>query len=366
LELLRGIAAQAGTAIAHARLFAETQAAQLRYAGLFEDSVDPILISDLTGTVTDANRRAETFLGYSRKELLGKSVLELHSPEGDVVTTDLSGLQPGQTLAYDGQADHRAGRTLSVEVHAKRIDIGKEPFVQWILRDMSERLELDQLRTDLTSMIFHDLRSPLGNILSSLEVMQTSITREDEALQAVLSIALRSGRRASRLVESLLDLDRLEADQAVLEISTAAIGALITEAVEEVHPTAEAKGHVLKFNLTRGLPKVEIDVDMMRRVLINLLENAIKYTRSGGRITISAGIDGDEVIVSVRDSGPGIPVKDQLHIFDKFTRVRQESRLKGRGIGLAFCRLAVEAHGGRIWVESEEGKGSTFQFTLPK
>jgi NtrC-family two-component system sensor histidine kinase KinB len=365
IELLLGIAAQAGTAIAHAQLFSEIQTAQLRYAGLFEDSIDPILITDLAGTITDANRRAETFLGYPRQDLLGKSVLKLHLPDYEQLPEDLSLLKSGQTLSYDSQAKHSQGQNLAFEVHAKRIDIGQLPFVQWILRDVSERLELDELRSDLTSMIFHDLRSPLGNIISSLEVIQGSISESDEAVQSVLSIAQRSGRRASRLVESLLDLDRLEAGQAVLDKSPAAIRSLIAEAVEEVHPAVEAKGHVLQFRLAKRLPKIEMDVDMIRRVLINLMENAIKYTSSGGQITVETRKSGDDLVVSVKDSGIGIPPTDQPRIFDKFIGIRQDSRRKGRGIGLAFCRLAVEAHGGRIWVESEEGKGSNFLFTLP-
>ncbi|MEE8568330.1 MAG: GAF domain-containing protein [Anaerolineales bacterium] len=365
IELLMGIAAQAGSAITHAQLFTEIQAAQLRYAGLFEDSVDPILITDLNGTITDANRRAETFLGYPRKELLGRSVLSLHRPDSGQLPDDLSQLKPGQTVAYESQADHSKGHPLAIEVHAKRIDIGQQPFMQWILRDISERLELEELRTDLISMVFHDLRSPLGNILSSLEVMQASISDDDEAGQSVLSIAQRSGRRASRLVESLLDLDRLEAGQAVLEKTRAAIDVLITEAVEEVHPTAEAKGHVIKFDLASNMPDVEMDVDMIRRVLINLVENAVKHTRGGGHITVAVREKDDHIIVGVKDSGKGIPPRDQQRIFEKFSRIGQESRLKGRGIGLAFCRLAIEAHGGRIWVESGEKKGSTFLFSLP-
>jgi signal transduction histidine kinase len=209
------------------------------------------------------------------------------------------------------------------------------------------------------------LRSPIGNIISSLEVLQATIMDDDETIQSVLSIAMRSSRRASRLVESLLDLDRLETNRAVLNMSQASIGALVAEAVEEIHPTAEAKGQLLRMELAPKLPTLEIDVDMIRRVLINLLENAIKYTRSGDQITVKADARDGELIISVADSGPGIPAEDLDKIFDKFTRVTKDDRPKGLGLGLAFCRLAVEAHGGKIWVESEEGKGSTFSFTLP-
>jgi signal transduction histidine kinase len=214
-------------------------------------------------------------------------------------------------------------------------------------------------------MIFHDLRSPLGNIISSLAVMQSSISDKDEATLAVLSIASRSSRRASRLVESLLDLDRLESDKAVLTKEQASVGALIAEAVEEVHPTAEAKGQLLKMGIPAGLPLMEIDVDMIRRVLINLLDNAVKYSPGGGEIAISAKVKDGEMFVRVRDSGEGISAEDGEIIFDKFTRLDKQSKRKGLGLGLAFCRLAVEAHQGHIWVDSEKGKGSTFTFTLP-
>ena len=366
IELLTGIARLAGTAIAHAKLFADTQSARLRYAGLFEDSIDPILLSDLEGVITEANQRAEAFLGYPRAELLGRSVFSLHVPDNpDRLPDDLSTLAAGQTLAYNARATHRQGQPLPIEIYIKRIDIGPLPFLQWIVRDTSERQALDELRTDLTSMIFHDLRSPLGNIISSLEVLQTTLPKDDEAARSVLSIATRSSRRLLRLVESLLDLGRLEAGQAVLNKAESSIGALIVEAVEEVLPVAEAKGHVIQFELAPDLPTVTADVDMIRRVLINLLENAIKYTRAEGRITVSARRDGSQVLVGVRDTGPGIAAHDQQRIFDRFTRVQRSGRTKGLGLGLAFCRLAVGAHDGRIWVESELGKGAIFYFTLP-
>jgi signal transduction histidine kinase len=113
------------------------------------------------------------------------------------------------------------------------------------------------------------------------------------------------------------------------------------------------------------LPEVEADMDMIHRVLINLLENAIKYTPADGRITISARKEEEHVLIEVSDSGPGIATSDQQRIFEKYARIRRGSRSKGIGLGLAFCRLAVEAHGGKIWVESEPGQGSSFLFTLP-
>jgi NtrC-family two-component system sensor histidine kinase KinB len=365
VDLLISIAGLAGTAIAHAQLFADTQEARKRYASLFEDNIDPIVITDIDGRITDANMRADVFLGYSCEELLRQDILQFLDGKDGHLPGDLHQLEPGKTVSYDSRITSKAGKKIPVEVHVQRITIGQDDFLQWFLRDISERLELAELRTDLTSMIFHDLRSPLGNIISSLEVMNASMPYEDEALQSVLSIAFRSSRRASRLVESLLDLDRLETNRAVLARENASIGALIAEAVEETHPTAEAKGQLLRMDLQPGLPPVDIDVDMIRRVLINLLDNAIKYTHSGGEIAIASRLAEGEIVVSVKDSGEGISAEDQERIFEKFTRLGQATRRKGLGLGLAFCRLAIEAHGGRIWVESEASKGSTFSFSLP-
>ncbi len=367
MELLNGIAGLAGTAIAHAQLFAETQAARLRYAGLFEDSIDPILISDLDGRITDANHRAESFLGSSSAELLGESVLDLHRPDEQRLPKHLGQLELGQTISYESEVTKADEHRAAVEVYVKRIDIERKPYLQWILRDISERLALDELRSDLTSMIFHDLRSPLGNVLSSLEVLKSSVPKDDEALQSVLAIALRSGRRLSRLIEQLLDLEQLEAGETVLHKSKGSLEALIVEAIEEVLPVAEGKGHVMSYDLgSRDYPAIDMDSDMVRRVLINLIENAVKYARSEGMIDVSLEQEDQSLKVGICDNGPGIAKEDQQRIFEKFARVqRGKGRPKGLGLGLAFCRLAIVAHGGRIWVESELGKGSCFYFTLP-
>ena len=140
---------------------------------------------------------------------------------------------------------------------------------------------------------------------------------------------------------------------------------MIAEAIREVSPIADAKQQTLEALETKALPRVMVDEDMILRVLINLLENASKYTQTQGEISIQATQSDGMIMVRVQDNGPGIAPAEQQRIFEKFSRIQRKDRPKGLGLGLAFCRLAVEAHGGRIWVESEPGSGSTFSFTLP-
>jgi signal transduction histidine kinase len=221
------------------------------------------------------------------------------------------------------------------------------------------------MRNDLISMIFHDLRSPLGNILSSLDVVQASIPPESETEQTLLTIATRSALRMSRMVDSLLDLRRLEAGQMTLTRDQTDIATLTSEAIEQVLPIAEGKGIVLQKDISPRLPMVDVDIDMIRRVIINLIENAVKYTPGQGSVTVGARTGAQEMTITVNDTGPGIPPGEHQRIFSKFARLQREAAPKGLGLGLAFCKLAVEAHGGRIWVDSAPGKGATFSFTLP-
>ena len=366
LNLLTGLGSMAGTAIVHAQWVADLQAAESRYAGLFEDSIDPILITDIEGVITDANHTATVFFGYDRGELIGQRVTKVHRMGTAFLGSDrFQHLRGGRELAYQTKITTKAGAEVPVEVHAKLIQRRGQEFLQWIQRDLTEHLALEEMRDDLISMIVHDLRSPLGNVISSLDVVQGSLPPENEVEHSLLSIASRSAARLSRLVDSLLDMRRLEEGKMSLNKSQTNISTLVAEVVEQVEASAKEKGILLRNEVPARLPYVDMDTDMIRRVIINLLENSVKYTPGSGTITISAKASPAEITLGVTDTGPGIPRSEHTRIFSKFARLNREAAPKGLGLGLAFCKLAVEAHGGRIWVDSQIGRGSTFNFTLP-
>jgi PAS domain S-box-containing protein len=365
LVVMTGLGNLAGTTIENARLFERLQKAHQRYRELFEDSVNTILITDWEGRVLEANRQAVKLTGFDTEQLQTMSIGHIHEVNWNRTGMKFETLKLSRECSYESVLYRLDGSTVPVEVFAHRVEIEETDSIQWIMRDISERRELDALRDDMISMIYHDLRSPLGNIVSSLEMMSTMMP-DDDTLNTMLNIARNSTGRIQRLVNSLLDISRLEAGQRIADQNSVDPVLLIKESIQDVEPALVARHQNLKNTVNGVLPLIWVDVDMMHRVFINLLENAIKFTPSGGNIEIGARVaDGESVQFWVRDDGPGISEADQQRIFEKFTRVHGKMRVGGLGVGLAFCRLAVLGHGGNIWVESELGKGTAFLLTLP-
>jgi NtrC-family two-component system sensor histidine kinase KinB len=365
LLVMTGLGSLAGTTIQNAQFLERLKKAHQRYRELFEDSVDPILITDWDGKVLEANRQAVALSGYSNEILRTMSIDQLHEVKWNKTGLNFEALKRDDECNYESVLYLQNARTMPIEVHAHRVEFEETNSVQWILRDITERKELDALRDDMTAMIYHDIRSPLGNIVSSLELMD-GMMPEDETLQTMLNIARNSTGRIQRLVNSLLDINRLESGQQIVDQHAIDPLVLIRESLRDVEPSALGRQQNLENKATSVLPLIWVDVDMIHRMFINLLENAIKYTPVGGQIEIGAQTSGGaSVKFWVRDNGPGVSAADRDRIFDKFTRLRGKNSPSGIGVGLAFCKLAVQGHGGQIWVESELGKGTTFWLTLP-
>ena len=207
-------------------------------------------------------------------------------------------------------------------------------------------------------------------LTGAVDMLKALLAQENEAgfdrdtARTVLGIVERATERLQRLTNNLLDIRRLESGQPIARPRPIAPAELIAGPVDLATPLANAKEQQLQVVLEDDLPLVMADPDMVRRVLMNLLENAVKYTPNGGRIEVGAAAAGDQVRFWVRDSGPGIPLEEQEWIFEKYRRASTALGSKGLGLGLAYCRLAVEAHGGQIGVESRPGQGAKFFFTL--
>jgi PAS domain S-box-containing protein len=366
LEVLTGIGSLAGTAIKHARLYEQIQNTQQRYLDLFQDSIDPIIISDHQGNILEANKQAELFTKINKSDLLAKNISEIIIREGDALQFDPQDIEPGLIKSFEAEMPRENSKSTPLILHIRSITVEGGVNYQWLIRDISERKQMDRLRDDLIAMIYHDLRSPLSNIVSSLDVFNAMLPEDgDPAFRSLLNIALRSTERIQRLTNSLLDMSRLESGQPVVQRVASSPVSLAIDAIDAVSPVAETKNQLIKLKLPREAPTLMIDADMIRRVLINLLENAVKYSPPDGEITLGAEFEEHKTTIWIQDSGPGISTADQEFIFDKFTRLNPGGDQKGFGLGLAYCKLAIEGHGGQIWVESEPERGARFIFTLP-
>lgn len=234
-----------------------------------------------------------------------------------------------------------------------------------IVRDITAAKEAERLRQDLTNMIVHDLRSPLASIMASMDMLSRGVAGTITAgQQNVLNIAHNSARYLLDMVGMLLDISRLESGQMPLERVPTAVDTLVAQAVEHISLVAHDRQVMIEVTPPEASLAVNADRDLIVRVLQNLLDNAIKYSGDRRRVVVQALPRDGVVAFVVRDFGPGIAARDQEKIFRRFSQVGHQRR-NGSGLGLTFCKLVVEAHGGQIWVESTLGAGSTFTFTLP-
>ena len=247
--------------------------------------------------------------------------------------------------------------------------------IVWLLRGTNRRLRaVEALRQDLTNMLVHDLKNPLVSAAMALDLFRRRHEAGADAgkegsveQEELLRIATESNERLRRLIEDILDVARAEGAEMPLSLEEVDLGEVVRTAVTAA--VARASRAELKLDGTYpSEPLVaSLDPDKIRRVMDNLLENAFKYTRSGGVVAVQVSSRDGQALVRVRDDGEGIPPDLQRMIFEKFGQAEavREGRRMSVGLGLAFCKLTVEAHGGRIWVESTPAAGATFTFALP-
>jgi signal transduction histidine kinase len=222
-------------------------------------------------------------------------------------------------------------------------------------------------KSEFLANMSHELRTPLNAVIGFSEVLQDRLFGElnDKQAEYVADIHT-SGRHLLTLINDILDLSKIEAGRMELQVSRFALSGVLENAVALTRERATREGISLKLESTPSAGDIEADERKLKQVLFNLLTNALKFTARGGHVDVTARGDDDEVVVSVRDDGIGITAADQARIFEEFQQVRQSQLQEGTGLGLALARRFVELHGGRIWVESEPGQGSTFTFTLPR
>ena len=234
-----------------------------------------------------------------------------------------------------------------------------------VLQDLTQIRRLETVRRDFISNLSHEIRTPLAAMKALVETLRGGALDERTTAEHFLQRLEGEVDLLTQMVQELLDLSRIESGRAPLLLRPVQLSEVILPVVERLQPQAERAGLILQLDLPDQPLTVLADMERVRQVVTNLVHNAIKFTPSGGSVTISAATDRDEVVIAVRDTGVGIPANDLPRIFERFYKADRARSGGGTGLGLAIARHVVQAHGGRIWAESTEGKGSTFFFSLP-
>ncbi|HYD53870.1 MAG TPA: ATP-binding protein, partial [Gemmatimonadaceae bacterium] len=263
-----------------------------------------------------------------------------------------------QLVGRGGERRHVAWDTVVLHDEA-----GAVTGVASVGQDVTDRRRIEALKDQVIAIVGHELRTPIGAVRGALQVLRRRLRELGPQEQQLLEMAVRNSDRALRLASDLLDYERLDAGAAPLHPSPITGEALLAEAREVLAIAAEEAGVRLEFDVTPCT--VRVDVSRLVQVLINLGGNAIKFSPRGGVVRLSAGVEGGEVLLRVIDEGRGIPADQLDAIFDRFAQVQASDATRGSGLGLAIARAIVRQHGGRIWAESVEGRGSTFLVALP-
>jgi len=347
----------------------ETRRAEERYRTLVESSPDGILTVASTGHIIDCNNGACSLLGYPVERLRGADMRDMvtgktmeiqSSVRADLDATGVAEAEV-ELVRFDGR---------KIPVWAKIVELkdsGQGSFQLMVyLRDIERRKKMDELKDEFIGLVSHELRSPLTVIMGALKTaLADGAHLSKEEMRQLLEDASFETDSLSHLLENLLELSRVRADRLSLYVTPVNLQAVVQKAVDQVR--RQSSRHRFVVDLPGELPPIHADELRLGRILYNLLENGVNYSPDGGDIRVFAEGDGQMLTISVSDQGMGISPEDQTRLFQPFERaeVTKIGGIGGAGLGLLVCRRLVEAHGGKIGVKSELGKGATFFFTLP-
>ncbi len=351
------------------------------YRRLVQDANSIILRMDTRGRIIFLNKFAQKFFKFKEKEMLGKSVIGTIVPVTDSAGRDLRAMiddivyHPKKYVNNENENMLRSGERVWISWTNKALSDkqGRTKEILCVGNDISkikkaEELlkQMDQRKSAFVANVSHEFKNPLGNMKLSLGyVLEGEIGGLNEKQKMMIEMAQKNTERLIRLVTDLLDISKIEAGKMKLKKQRIRIASLADEVLAGNSEEISGKDLVLKKEFSESAGWIWADPDKLTEVIINLLSNAVKYTPAGGRIILSLSGTGKEVRFEISDSGSGIAKEDFLKLFDKFERLTAE-RQEGTGLGLSITKDIVELHKGRIWVESELGKGSKFIFTLPR
>jgi len=364
LDTLHIITGQLALGVSNARLFVRVRAEQQQMKAILSSSGDAIIGLDAAGRIQLANLAAEHAFAINAKRAQGQLLSEVTGNDAlsTAVETALKADEP-QPTGFEITLANNAVLfcNLSPIVDPNGVLSG------WVavMQDITRFKEAERLKSDMILTASHDLRNPVNLTLGALDLLGKATPAWNEIQQEAYDLSILGVRRIEALISDLLDLERIE--QGVgLKPTDCELGEIAQTVVTELTLQAQSRNHKLTFDRTRPNVPVRGDAQRLYQVISNLLSNAIKYTPNGGTVTLAIWTQDDQARLDVRDTGPGIPPEAQVRVFERFYRVpNSNNQERGTGLGLAIVKSIVEQHGGRVWVTSVVGQGSTFSIALP-
>ncbi len=344
----------------------ELQAAKAHNEAVLANMADGVIVTDAEGIVTLFNRACEDLLGVRADDAVGRTVHEacLQFEIGEMAAQCLA---TGVAERREVQVERPAVRVL--DVAATAIDgHGRPPVgVVIVLHDLTQLRRLENVRREFIGNVSHELRTPVAAVRSLVETLASAATDDPDAARRFLRELQDQTERLTALLDDLLELACLDAGRREMARDVVVLEDVMGASMEKLSIAAKQKGQRMHAQIPKDLI-VRGDAQALERVMVNLLDNAVKYTHQGGQITVTATEEGDMTRIEVADSGPGIPEADQSRVFERFYRAdRARSRtLGGTGLGLSIVKHIVELHGGQVGVTSTVGEGSTFWVRLPR
>ncbi len=335
---------------------------------LIQKTPGAVITADHQGGITDFNPAAERLTGFSRAEALGRTIREV---------LDLQGGDPNTwRLVLQGQAEateelvlrNRSGQEVPVMISsfALRDNSGVLQGGAIIIRDLTPVKRQEAERRNLINMFAHDLKTPVVGVAGLIHrLVDGKVGPLSESQINYLQIVSREMDRLENLISRFLEFARLDLRIMTPQLQVLDVAEACREVINLLQPLAEDKNITLEAQLSQGMPPLIVDPLLFRRVIENLLENALKYSPAHSRVTLSAALENPAIKLTVQDQGPGIAPQDLAHLFEVFYRGAREGDNRGFGLGLATVKRIIDAHGGRIWVDTAPGRGCTFSFTFP-
>ncbi len=356
------VAAQAALAIANAQAVEYARRGREQVAAILTSSVDPVLVIDAKECVLVLNPAAESALGVSASQSIGKPIDEVLAVES------LVNLLKGVTENTEGvEWQNEAGHTFAPRVSDIKTDDGEPRGRVLVLRDITRYKNLRDNQSEFVSTVSHDLRSPL-TYMHGYATMLPMVGELNEKQKGFAEKIVAGIAQMTDLVDKILDAGRLDPEgNYQLNREACDVTKVVTDVANTHMQPAEKKKLALNVHVDAGMPILNLDDMMLRRALNNLVDNAIKYTPDEGAITVAAHLKDNNVVLSVKDTGLGISEENQKHLFERFRRVRRREHqaVKGSGLGLFIVKNVAQRHGGDAWIESKEGEGSTFFIRIP-